>query len=90
VSPAPGLDRAIEVVLMAGLVSSAALLLFGLLGGDPGVLRLGILLLMVTPAGRVVVLSIGLLRQRDFLFGLLSLWILAVLGLSMLIGARLL
>ncbi len=89
-SPSPGLDRAIEVVLAAGLLLSAGLLVFGLLGGGMAALRLGILLLMLTPVARVVVLSVGLLRQRDYLFGLLSLGILGVLGFSMLVGARLL
>lgn len=85
-----GLERAVEVALTAGLLVSAGLLLFGLALGSPLVLRLGILLLMLTPVARVVVLTLGLLRRRDYFFGLLSLGILGVLCFSMVFGTRLL
>ncbi len=88
---APGdLARAIEVVLTTGIVLSAGLLLFGLTAGSAALLQWGILLLMLTPVARVVVLTVGLLHERDWLFGLLSLFILGVLGASMLVGAKLL
>ena len=83
------LARAIEVVLTLGLVASASLLSYGLLG-SASALQWGILLLLLTPVARVVVLTVGLFHQRDWTFGLLSLFILAVLGASMLVGARLL
>jgi uncharacterized membrane protein len=76
-------------VLTTGLAVSAGLLLFGLADAHAGALRLGILILMATPVARVIVLTIGLLRERDLLFGLLSLGILGVLGLSMFLGAHL-
>jgi uncharacterized membrane protein len=78
VLPTP-LDRAMERVLTGGLLASAALLLAGLLLGQVGLLRAGLVLLMLTPVARVVVLTAGLLRQRDLAFGLISLWILCVL-----------
>ncbi len=83
------LARAIEVVLTAGLLLSAGLLCYGLSLGSATPLRWGILLMMLTPVARVIVLTLGLFHQRDWLFGLLSLGILGVLGTSMLVGARL-
>ena len=86
--PAPlerpaSLERTIEVVLTAGLLASAVLLLAGLaLHRDP-LLKWGILILMTTPVARVVVVTVGLLRVKDWLFAAVSLWILAVLGSSL-------
>jgi uncharacterized membrane protein len=47
-----------------------------------------VLLLMLTPAARVVVLSVGLLLERDWLFGSISLWILGVLLGSLVLALR--
>jgi uncharacterized membrane protein len=77
--PSP-LDRAIEAVLTTGVLLSGCLLLAGLALERPPLLRWGILLLLATPVARVVVVTAGLLRQRDWLFALVSLWILAVLA----------
>jgi uncharacterized membrane protein len=81
VRPGP-LERAIEVVLMGGLLSSAGLLLVGLALDRGLLLKWGILVLMTTPVARAVVVTVGLLRARDWLFAAVSLWILAVLGSS--------
>ena len=81
-SATSALDRTIEVVLMGGLAVSAALLVAGLALGRADFLRWGILVLMTTPVARVVVVTIGMLRERDWLFAAVSLWILAVLASS--------
>jgi len=83
-----GLERAIELVLSIGLGVSGALLLAGLLAGSDGLLKWALLLLMLTPVARVVVLTVGLLHERDWLFGLISLWILGVLASSMAVAAH--
>lgn len=83
-----GLDQAIEVVLSIGLLLSALLMLGGLAAGSQDLLRWGILLLMLTPVARLVVLALGLLQARDWLFATLSLGILAVLVSSIVLGAR--
>ncbi|HJS59397.1 MAG TPA: DUF1634 domain-containing protein [Vicinamibacteria bacterium] len=85
---ASDLTRAVEVVLTVGLMLSAGLLTYGLLSSAPA-LQWGILLLLLTPVARVVVLTVGLFHERDWLFGVLSLFILGVLAASMLVGARL-
>ena len=69
-------------MLTGGLLASATLLMTGLLLSRAGVLRAGMILLMLTPVARVVVLTAGLLRQRDYVFGAVSLWILGVLALG--------
>jgi uncharacterized membrane protein len=81
-STTSALDRTIEVVLMGGLAVSAALLVGGLALDREALLRWGILVLMATPVARVVVVTIGMLRERDWLFAAISVWILSVLGSS--------
>jgi uncharacterized membrane protein len=83
------LDRAIEASLTAGLLASASLLLFGLASGSPGALRLGVVLLMLTPVARVVVLTLGLLLARDWSFGLVSLFVLLVLASGIFVSSHL-
>ena len=73
------LERAIEAALTAGLVASAALLFVGLAGGWAEGMRWGVLVLLLTPVARVVVLTCGLFLARDWLFGFVSLFVLAVL-----------
>jgi uncharacterized membrane protein len=80
------LERAVEVTLTTGLGVSATLLVLGLVLGRPDVLRWGILLLMLTPVARVVVVTVGFLSRRDLLFGLVSLWILGILTMSLSVG----
>jgi uncharacterized membrane protein len=77
-----GLERTIEGVLTAGLLASAGLLLAGLSLHRELLLKWGVLILMATPVARVVVVTVGLLRERDWLFASVSFWILAVLGSS--------
>jgi uncharacterized membrane protein len=81
-SATSALDRTIEVVLMGGLAVSAVLLVAGLALDREVLLRWGILVLMATPVARVVVVTIGMLRERDWLFAAISVWILSVLGSS--------
>lgn len=81
-SATSALDRTIEVVLMGGLAVSASLLVAGLALDRTTLLRWGILVLMTTPVARVVVVTIGMLRERDWLFAAVSLWILGVLASS--------
>ena len=81
-SATSGLDRTIEVVLMGGLAVSASLLVAGLTLDRTDFLRWGILVLMATPVARAVVVTVEMLRERDWLFAAVSLWILSVLGSS--------
>jgi uncharacterized membrane protein len=83
------LERIIEVALTVGVLVSAALLFAGLALGAPAALRWGIVLLLFTPVARVVVVTIGLLSHKDWLFGFISLFVLAVLFSGMFVGGKL-
>ena len=74
------LEKVVEDALVGGLVLSAALLLGGILTESGSALGWGLVLLMLTPVARVTVLTIGLLVQREWLFGAVSFFVLAVLG----------
>ena len=88
-SPDLRLERAIEVALTGGVLTSGLLLLLGLTTGPLALLRWGVVLLMLTPVARVLVLTVGLFHERDYLFGVLSLWILAVLASGIWVSVRL-
>jgi uncharacterized membrane protein len=82
------IDAAVEAVFSTGLLLSGALLLLGLLFSRQAALRLGIMALIATPAAGTAVLAAGLLAKRDWLFALVSLWILAVLASSLLLAMK--
>jgi uncharacterized membrane protein len=73
------LERAVEATLTLGVAVSGALLLYGLVRSSESALRAGILVLLFTPVARVLIVSLGLLKQRDLLFGLISAFVLLVL-----------
>jgi uncharacterized membrane protein len=84
------LEERIEAALKMGLALSTTLLLYGLVVGGGGPLRAGLLLLMATPVVRVIVVTAFLLLRRDWLFGLISLFVLGVLlsGVVVALGLR--
>ncbi|HEY3120318.1 MAG TPA: DUF1634 domain-containing protein [Vicinamibacteria bacterium] len=86
--PERGLERAVEVVLAIGLLASGLLMTGGLALGRFAPQRWGIIVLMATPALRLVVLIVGLLRERDWIFAAVSVWILGVLGSSLWVALR--
>ena len=83
------IESLIELVLTVGLLASTALFVVGLALGSSALLKWGILFLMLTPVARVVILTFGLFRQRDVLFGLVSLFVLGVLLSGIVVSARL-
>lgn len=85
---AHGLERAVELALTYGVATSGILLLLGLAFGHEGVLRAGIVLLMLTPVVRVTVLTLGLFREGDRRFGFVSLAVLAVLVTGIVLSRR--
>jgi uncharacterized membrane protein len=83
------IESVIEVALTAGIVLSSVLFVLGLGFSSPPLLKAGVLLLMLTPVARVVILTAGLLRERDYFFGLVSLFVLGVLLSGMAVSAHL-
>lgn len=72
---------------LPGAATPLSELAAGLLAVDPGALMsLGLLLLLATPAARVVVLAWQFARRREWPFVAVSLIVLAVLGASVLLG----
>jgi uncharacterized membrane protein len=67
----------------ADLCSVTGILGNVLLGSGRGVIQLGVLLLIATPVMRVVLLLLGFLWQRDFLYTIVSLAVLALLLYSL-------
>jgi uncharacterized membrane protein len=83
------IESLIELVLTVGLLASTALFVVGLALRSSVLLKWGILLLMLTPVARVVILTFGLFRQKDVVFGLVSLFVLGVLLSGIVVSARL-
>jgi uncharacterized membrane protein len=82
------IEQVVEGVLTLALIAASALLVIGLLRGQPLALRAGIIILLFTPVARVVLVTAGLLRARDYLFGGLSAFVLAVLASSIWVAFR--
>jgi len=84
------LELAIGVVLRLGTVVSSVLLAIGLvmaLAGSRGdltslLLDMGLVILLATPAARVVVSVIAYVRERDWTFVVLTVVVLVALGAS--------
>jgi uncharacterized membrane protein len=84
------LEQVIEGVLTFALLLASGLFLLGLiLPGHEGALRAGLLILLFTPVARVVLVTSGLLRAGDYLFGGLSAFVLVVLASSIWVAFRL-
>lgn len=82
------IEPVIEGALTTGLGLSGLLLMLGLATGTERLLAWGIVILMLTPVARVVILTASLLRERDFLFGLVSLFVLVVLVSGIVVSSR--
>jgi uncharacterized membrane protein len=87
-STARRLERVIEVALTAGVFVSGLLLVAGLGFGSPRPLWAGVLLLIITPVVRVIVVTVGLVLDHDWLFAGVSLFVLAVLLSSAYVSGR--
>lgn len=83
------IESLIEIVLTVGLLASTAFFVVGLALRSSGLLTWGLLILMLTPVARVVILTLGLFRQRDLVFGFVSLFVLGVLLSGIVVSARL-
>lgn len=83
--------RLIQRTLLAGVFLSLALLFSGLglsIAGSPagtGLLRAGVLALLLTPAARVVMLIYGYWRGGELYFALASFVVLTLLLVSLLV-----
>jgi uncharacterized membrane protein len=83
------LERVVEVALTAGVAVSGLLLVAGLALGSTAPLWWGVLLLILTPVVRVLVVTVGLILDHDWLFAGVSLFVLGVLLSSVYVSGRL-
>jgi uncharacterized membrane protein len=71
-----------------GSAQATGSVLSGVAAGNPiSFMLLGIIILMITPAMRVVVAAIGYLLEGDWVYALVSFGVIVVLTASLLIGA---
>ena len=83
------LERIVEAALTAGVAVSGLLLVAGLFLGSTAPLWWGVLLLILTPVARVLVVTVGLILDHDWLFAGVSLFVLGVLLSSVYVSGRL-
>ena len=83
------LERIVEAALTAGVAVSGLLLVAGLVLGSAAPLWWGVLLLILTPVVRVLVVTVGLVLDHDWLFASISLFVLGVLLSSVYVSGRL-
>lgn len=83
------LERIVEAALTAGVAVSGLLLVAGLVLGSTAPLWWGVLLLILTPVVRVLVVTVGLILDHDWLFASVSLFVLGVLLSSVYVSGRL-
>ena len=83
------LERIVEAALTAGVAGSGLLLVAGLVLGSAAPLWWGVLLLILTPVVRVLVVTVGLILDHDWLFAGVSLFVLGVLLSSVYVSGRL-
>lgn len=87
-------DRVLAFTLKAGAYTAFALIVTGLvlqvLGAAAGraITAAGVLVLLATPALRIVVAGIQFLRERDYKFALVSLGVLSIVVLAYLLGVQ--
>lgn len=86
-------DRVLALTLKAGAYTAFALIVAGLAlrwvtpVGDK-VVTTGLVVLLATPAMRIVVAGIQFLRERDFRYALVSLAVLAIVILAYCLGIQ--
>ena len=83
------LERIVEAALTAGVAGSGLLLVAGLVLGSAAPLWWGVLLLILTPVVRVLVVTVGLVLDHDWVFVGVSLFVLGVLLSSVYVSGRL-
>lgn len=87
-------DRLLALTLKAGAYTAFALIVAGLIcSAIVGpvaeiVTRIGVLVLLATPAMRIVVAAIQFLRERDTKFVFISIGVLCVVALAFFLGVE--
>lgn len=75
-------------VLRIGVTLSCALLAAGLILGTAQVVNAGLVVLMLTPAARVAVVTHLFVRRREWTFAGISIGVLLLIGVSLLLAMQ--
>ncbi|MGB8130189.1 MAG: DUF1634 domain-containing protein [Candidatus Angelobacter sp.] len=86
-------DRVLSLTLKFGAYTAFALIVAGLIlqlavPWGPKVTAVGLLVLLATPALRIIVACLQFLRQRDFKYALVSAGVLAIVVLAYVLGVQ--
>jgi uncharacterized membrane protein len=87
-------DRVLALTLKAGAYAAFGLIVAGLICSamvrDAGeiITRIGVLVLLATPALRIVVAAVQFLRERDTKFVFISVGVLCVVALAFFLGVQ--
>jgi uncharacterized membrane protein len=84
-------DRVLSLTLKFGAYTAFALIVAGLIlqlavSWGTKVTAVGLLVLLATPALRIVVACLQFLRERDFKYALVSFGVLAIVALAYILG----
>jgi uncharacterized membrane protein len=86
-------DRVLSLTLKAGAYTACTLIVAGVIlqlitAWGAGVAKAGLLVLILTPAIRIVVACIQFFRERDTRYALVSLGVLAIVVLAYVLGIQ--
>jgi uncharacterized membrane protein len=86
-------DRVLSLTLKLGAYTAFALIVAGLIlqlavRWGPKVTAVGLLVLLATPALRIIVACLQFLRERDFKYALVSVGVLAIVVLAYVLGIQ--
>jgi uncharacterized membrane protein len=82
------LEARLARLLSGGTVLASAVIAAGLLGGGTRAVTIGVALFILLPVARLLLLLWTFLRERDYRFGALAAFVIAVIALGVVLGAR--
>lgn len=82
------LEARLARLLSIGTWLASAVIAAGLLGGGSSAVTIGVALFILLPVARLLLLLWTFLRERDYRFGALAAFVLAVITLGVVLGAR--
>jgi uncharacterized membrane protein len=82
------LEARLARMLSIGTWLASAVIAAGLLGGGSSAVTIGVALFILLPVARLLLLLWTFLRERDYRFGALAAFVLAVITLGVVLGAR--
>jgi uncharacterized membrane protein len=82
------LERQLARLLSSGTWAASAIVAAGLALGDTRVVTAGVAAFILLPVSRLLWLLAAFLRERDYRFGAVTAFVLAVIGFGIVLGTR--